>query len=396
MAYSVSEWERVMAIIMGGGPALADLLLEIPADGSGRMGPAAVPNFGSTGMEVPKTGPNGSGNVVAPSGVKSELPLDGNYNRSGEAVSPGDGGPRVMEIPKTGPAASGPRTAAEWAAFGYQMGLGQPGAPVKADILDGPKTVPGFSVGSTGDPSIVGKVGDAHYLRSLSHPETKVTDDGSHGDELAMQDGSFFIQNLGDLRRCIDQVNAMDQGSLDPRGRYSAIKRHIAKRAAAIGFSNMVPANWQLSMAHEELPGNGDSSALVDAKKKKSLPPWLQKKGDDKDGKGDDKDDKDDKKVTKDSLDCEFCLSLVEEHPEALVARDFSAGQRQNLAKTGAAMPNGKFPIENKSDLHNAIVRLHQAKGDKAAVRAHIMARAKALKVSPDMLEHIQHLRIDN
>jgi len=58
--------------------------------------------------------------------------------------------------------------------------------------------------------------------------------------------------------------------------------------------------------------------------------------------------------------------------------KDFSADKRKQLAKTGAAMPDGSFPIENTADLKNAIQAFGRAK-DPAAAKAHIIKRARAL-----------------
>ncbi len=58
--------------------------------------------------------------------------------------------------------------------------------------------------------------------------------------------------------------------------------------------------------------------------------------------------------------------------------RDFSADQRDHLASTGAALPDGSFPISTTADLKNAIHALGRAK-DEAKAKAHIIARAKAL-----------------
>jgi uncharacterized protein len=66
--------------------------------------------------------------------------------------------------------------------------------------------------------------------------------------------------------------------------------------------------------------------------------------------------------------------------------REFSTEQRQNLAKSGAAMPGGGFPIKSEQDLKNAIRAIGRAK-DPAAAKAHIKKRAKALgltKLLPD------------
>lgn len=58
--------------------------------------------------------------------------------------------------------------------------------------------------------------------------------------------------------------------------------------------------------------------------------------------------------------------------------RDFSEEERRRLAKTGAAMPDGSFPIVTKEDLANAIQAIGRAKNPDAAKR-HIKKRARAL-----------------
>ena len=58
--------------------------------------------------------------------------------------------------------------------------------------------------------------------------------------------------------------------------------------------------------------------------------------------------------------------------------REFSAGSRETLAKSGRAMKSGGFPIVNESDLRNAIRAIGRAKNPGAA-RAHIKKRAAAL-----------------
>lgn len=61
---------------------------------------------------------------------------------------------------------------------------------------------------------------------------------------------------------------------------------------------------------------------------------------------------------------------------------DYSASQRQAAAKMGQAMPGGRYPIKNRSDLQNAIHAVGRAKGGNAernAVRRFIMKRAHAL-----------------
>jgi hypothetical protein len=57
---------------------------------------------------------------------------------------------------------------------------------------------------------------------------------------------------------------------------------------------------------------------------------------------------------------------------------EFSAEERRTLAKQGRAMPDGSFPIRNRSDLENAIGLAGNAKNP-AAARRFIIRRAIAL-----------------
>jgi len=59
-------------------------------------------------------------------------------------------------------------------------------------------------------------------------------------------------------------------------------------------------------------------------------------------------------------------------------SREFSDQQRKSLAKTGAAMPGGGFPIKNRSDLKNAVRAFGRAKNP-SATKKHIIKRAKSL-----------------
>ena len=58
--------------------------------------------------------------------------------------------------------------------------------------------------------------------------------------------------------------------------------------------------------------------------------------------------------------------------------RDFSEEERRRLAKSGAAMPDGSFPIVTTEDLDNAIRAIGRA-SDPAAAKRHIIKRARAL-----------------
>jgi hypothetical protein len=68
------------------------------------------------------------------------------------------------------------------------------------------------------------------------------------------------------------------------------------------------------------------------------------------------------------------------------IKREFSADQRRSAADSGAALPDGSFPIHNKSDLHNAMRAIGRAK-DPAKAKAHIKRRAKALGLSGDLTD---------
>lgn len=69
-----------------------------------------------------------------------------------------------------------------------------------------------------------------------------------------------------------------------------------------------------------------------------------------------------------------------------IIKRAFTDDKRKELATSGAAMPGGEFPIENKGDLANAITAFGRAK-DKDATKRHIIARAKALGASATLPE---------
>jgi hypothetical protein len=69
---------------------------------------------------------------------------------------------------------------------------------------------------------------------------------------------------------------------------------------------------------------------------------------------------------------------------EAYLKREFTQAERDSAAASGAALPDGSFPIHNKSDLKNAIQAIGRAKNP-AKAKAHIRSRAKALGAS-DMI----------
>ena len=60
-------------------------------------------------------------------------------------------------------------------------------------------------------------------------------------------------------------------------------------------------------------------------------------------------------------------------------ARTFTAEQRRKHAKSGAALPDGSYPILNQEDANNAAILAGKGKAAKSTVHAHIRKRVKAL-----------------
>lgn len=81
-----------------------------------------------------------------------------------------------------------------------------------------------------------------------------------------------------------------------------------------------------------------------------------------------------------------------------ILERKFSRKKRKKDAASGAAMPGGRYPIENAEDLKNAQRAIGRTPpSGRAAVRAHIRKRAKALGISlkestMDLDESIENL----
>jgi DNA-binding ferritin-like protein len=64
--------------------------------------------------------------------------------------------------------------------------------------------------------------------------------------------------------------------------------------------------------------------------------------------------------------------------------RNVSSKERERLSNTGAAMPDGSYPIATVQDLRNAIQSFGRAKNP-SEVKAHIIRRAKALGASSEL-----------
>lgn len=68
------------------------------------------------------------------------------------------------------------------------------------------------------------------------------------------------------------------------------------------------------------------------------------------------------------------------EGSDDFVKRTFTAEDRRRLAKSGEALPDGSYPIENGGDLHNAIHAVGRGSNHShAEIHAHIVKRAKSL-----------------
>lgn len=67
-------------------------------------------------------------------------------------------------------------------------------------------------------------------------------------------------------------------------------------------------------------------------------------------------------------------------------AAQYSAEQRRAMAQSGEAMPDGSYPIRTRADLRNAVQAYGRA-GNKAAVKRHIIKRARALGAVSDLPE---------
>lgn len=65
--------------------------------------------------------------------------------------------------------------------------------------------------------------------------------------------------------------------------------------------------------------------------------------------------------------------------------KDFDTAERKHDAATGAAMPDGSYPIENKSQLSDAIHAVGRGSGSHDAIRRHIISRAKSLGASSEI-----------
>jgi hypothetical protein len=140
------------------------------------------------------------------------------------------------------------------------------------------------------------------------------------GGNASLPDGSFFIATADDVKNCVDKVKNADQTNpqKDVNPWFHDIKGHIARRAADLGVSDLVPPDWNISMGMRA---------------------------------------------------------------EAEIAKLYSVTERKAMAKQGLALPDGSYPIKTAADLQNAAILARTGHGNVAAAKAHIAKRAKALGI---------------
>jgi hypothetical protein len=185
----------------------------------------------------------------------------------------------------------------------------------------------------------------AHRTITLDHPFTKV--DSSNWKEHAVGHSSEPVARDGDFLRV--PLVLMDAHAI----------------SAAQSGTSQLSVGYAAKLKWE--PGKAPDGQLYDAMQTEIRANHIalvsKARGGDKLKIGDD-----------DDGDCE-------DGDDEAIDREFSTTERQKLAKTGAAMPHGGFPIKSEGDLKNAIRAIGRAKNPGAA-KAHIKKRASALGLS--------------
>jgi hypothetical protein len=146
----------------------------------------------------------------------------------------------------------------------------------------------------------------------------------------AMPDGSFPIEKASDVKVAIQAHGRAKD--------IAAAKKHIIKRARALGKYDLIPDEWKKAKTIAA------SAALEDIRNRALVASAVAE------------------------------LSKISEE------------ERTGLAEKGQALPDGSYPIRNVGDLKNAIQAFGRAKEeDRPVVRRHIMKRARQLK-SADLI----------
>ena len=88
---------------------------------------------------------------------------------------------------------------------------------------------------------------------------------------------------------------------------------------------------------------------------------------------------------------CPYCgtsMSAVKkasDEYDALIKRTFTAQQRKDLAAKGLAMKDGSYPIENASDLSNAVSSMGRGNAASSTIKSHIIRVARKLGLTASL-----------
>lgn len=74
-------------------------------------------------------------------------------------------------------------------------------------------------------------------------------------------------------------------------------------------------------------------------------------------------------------------VNVVVKAAEPDLGKAYSSADRKRMADTGAALPDGSFPIKTKADLRKAIKAVGRGGADHDDIRKHVISRAKALNL---------------
>jgi 2'-5' RNA ligase len=135
----------------------------------------------------------------------------------------------------------------------------------------------------------------------------------------ALPDGAYPIADVADLKRAIKSYGRAKESER------AKVRKHIAKRARALGHPELIPEDW------------------------KNLSDWSE-------------------------------ITLAMQAVDAAEFRDYSSEKREEMAKEGIAMKGGRYPIATVADLKAAIKAYGRGNpADKPEIRKHISKRARAL-----------------
>lgn len=71
---------------------------------------------------------------------------------------------------------------------------------------------------------------------------------------------------------------------------------------------------------------------------------------------------------------------MIQDNFQPFAKKDYNTVERRRMAEMGQAMPDGSFPIKNRTDLANAIQSVGRAANYEAA-KKHIIRRARTLNM---------------